>query len=330
MLGFIACKKDEHGGNVSAYPDLTAVPKGFPPVEYPDDNPFTYEKWLLGKKLFYDPMLSEDHSISCGSCHQAEYAFSDPKKVSSGAGNLQGTRNSPSLANVAYHPYYTREGGVPTLEMQILVPIQEHNEFNFNILSIAERMKNDEEYVRLSREIFGRDPDAYVITRSVATFERTLISGNSAYDRYMYQGNKTALTPGQLRGMELFFSDRTNCSKCHSGFNLTDYSFQNNGLYPAYEDVGRYRLTLDSADLALFKVPSLRNAALSAPYMHDGSVETLREVVEHYNTGGQNHKQKSKWIHELGLTPQEREDLVQFLESLTDTDFITNPLFHDQ
>lgn len=330
VLGFIACKKEEEPGPVPAYPDPGAVPEGFPQMEYPADNPFSYEKWVLGKKLFYDPMLSEDYSISCGSCHQARYAFADPKKVSIGAGKAQGIRNSPSLANVGYHPYFTREGGVPTLEMQVLVPIQEHNEFNFNMLSIAERMKEDEEYVRMSHEVFGRDPDAYVITRSIATFERTLISGNSAYDRYKFRGEEAALTPGQLRGMQLFFSDRANCGKCHSGFNFTDYSFRNNGLYDTYADAGRYRLTLDSADLALFKVPSLRNVALSAPYMHDGSMETLREVVEHYNSGGQNHRHKSEWIHELGLTPREKEDLVQFLESLTDPVFITNPVFHDQ
>jgi cytochrome c peroxidase len=304
--------------------DITAVPVGFPPVPFPTDNPFTIRKWQMGKKLFYDNVLSVDNSINCGSCHHPALAFSDNVPMSLGAGKVLGRRNSPSLANVAYHPYYTREGGVPTLEMQILVPIQEHDEFNFNIVAIADRLKQIPEYVAMSQEIFGRQPDPYVITRAIATFERALISGNSNYDKYRYQGYTGILSPTEIRGMNLFYSTRTQCGNCHSGFNFTNYSFQNNGLYDVYTDNGRQRLTGDSADNALFKVPSLRNIALTAPYMHDGSMATLHDVVEHYNSGGKPHPNKSTMLQPLSLTEQEKDDLVAFLHALTDDEFITN------
>ncbi|MCF8450830.1 MAG: c-type cytochrome [Taibaiella sp.] len=304
--------------------ELTAAPVGFPPVPFPADNPFTIRKWELGKKLFYDNVLSVDNSINCGSCHHPALAFSDAVPKSLGAGNTVGKRNSPSLANVAYHPYYTREGGVPTLEMQILVPIQEHDEFNFNIVEIADRLKQIPEYVAMSKEIFDRLPDPYVITRAIATFERTLISGNSNYDKYLYQSYTSILSPAEKRGINLFYSTRTNCGNCHSGFNFTNYSFQNNGLYEVYTDNGRERLTNNSADNALFKVPSLRNIALTAPYMHDGSMATLHDVVEHYNLGGKPHPNKSPMLQPLGLTTDEKEDLIAFLQTLTDVTFTSN------
>lgn len=326
----LACAKDEPLPEVPTPSEasLTKVPNGFPEIPFPDENPFSMAKWELGKKLFYDPVMSRDYSISCGSCHKSKHAFADRLDVTPGVAGERGTRNAPSLANVAYHPYYTREGGVPTLEMQVLVPIQEHVEFDFHILELADRLKEDEEYLRLTREGFDREPDAYTITRALATFERTLVSGNSPYDRHTYLG-QPSLSNSAERGMELFFSHRTNCSACHSGFNFTDYRFANNGIYENYKDPGRTRLTLDSADYALFKVPSLRNVAMTAPYMHDGSMNTLREVVLHYNSGGAKCQQKSDLIQPLHLSTQEVDDLVNFLESLTDTDFITNPLYHD-
>jgi cytochrome c peroxidase len=228
---------------------------------------------------------------------------------------------------VAYHPYYLREGGVPTLEMQVLVPIQEHNEFDFNIVLVAERLNTDPEYVVMAMEAYGRAPDPFVITRSIACFERSLLSGSSAYDQYVQNNNTGALTPGQVRGMNLFFSERANCAVCHGGFNFTTYAFENNGLYDDYADPGRFRLTGKEEDKALFKVPGLRNVALTAPYMHDGSIATLEAVVDHYISGGQNHPHKNPIIKPLDLTLSERNDLVEFLTSLTDETFITNPLF---
>lgn len=313
---------------VVASPSVTTVPEGFPEIPFPEENPYTAAKWALGKKLFYEKALSVDYSISCASCHKIANAFSDNIAKSFGAGNAPGTRNAPTLANVAYHPYYTREGGLPTLEMQILVPIQEHNEFNYNIVDIAERLNQIPEYVAASKAVFNRAPDAYVITRALATFERTIVSGNSQYDQYIH-GNTRAMSPAAQRGMQLFFSSKTNCSSCHSGFNFTNYGFENNGLYEVYPDNGRERLTGNTTDRARFKVPTLRNIAATAPYMHDGSLPTLTAVVQHYNNGGASHVNKNAIIQPLALTVDEQADLVAFLQSLTDDAFITNQSFQE-
>ncbi len=308
-------------------PALMEIPKGFPAIEAPDDNQFTIERWALGKRLFYDPILSVDSTVSCASCHQQDKAFSDGLTFSVGVENRVGTRNAPTLANIAYHPYFTREGGVPTLEMQILVPIQEHDEFDFNIVLLAERLQQDSSYVLAAHEAYQRAIDPFVITRALACFERSLISGNSAYDQYEFQNRIGALDDAALRGRDLFFSDRTNCSTCHSGFNFTNYTFENNGLYEEYEDEGRFRLTGEAIDRARFKVPSLRNVEWTGPYMHDGSIQTLEEVVLHYQNGGKNHPNKSTLIRPLNLTQTEIMDLVAFLQSLSDPSFIENSLF---
>ena len=309
------------------FPELMEVPKGFPAIEFPEGNEFTETRWELGKKLFFDPIMSVDSSISCATCHHPELAFSDKVAFSNGVENRVGTRNSPSLANVAYHPYFTREGGVLTLEFQILVPIQEHNEFDFNIVLIAERLAENPTYVSMAQAAYNREPDAFVITRSLANFERSLLSGQSAYDQYLNIENATDYPAEAVRGMELFFSEQTNCSTCHSGFNFTNYAFENNGLYEEYADAGRFRLTGDEADRALFKVPSLRNIELTAPYMHDGSLTSLEEIIEHYNAGGQNHPHKSTLIQPLNLSEEDKKALVLFLKTLTDEAFIANPLF---
>ncbi len=302
-----------------------SIPKGFPAINFPEDNGFTKDRWLLGKRLFYDKSLSLDSSISCASCHQPSLAFSDSVAFSLGVKKLSGTQNAPSLTNVAYHPYYTRLGGVSTLEKQILVPIQEHNEFNFNIVEIAKRLRANKEYQELSKKSYNRDFDYYVITRAIANFERSLISGESKYDKYK-QG-LIKFTENEIQGMELFFSEKTNCSKCHSDFNFSNYAFENNGLYETYKDVGRKRLTEKDEDLEKFKVPSLRNVELTAPYMHDGSFRTLSEVVKHYNSGGKNNKQKSTLIRPLSLTETEQNNLIHFLNTLTDKKFCNNKAF---
>ncbi|MBL7806067.1 MAG: c-type cytochrome [Saprospiraceae bacterium] len=323
----VACRKESPEVPSEQPEPLLVVPPGFPDPVFPDGNELTPARWVLGKKLFYDPVMSNDSTISCASCHHAAKAFSDTLAFSPGVAGRPGTRNAPTLANIGYHPYFTREGGVPTLEMQILVPIQEHNEFDFNILLIVERLLRDTSYVRMSREAYGRDPDAFVITRSIACFERTLVSGNSRYDRHFFQGESGALTAAEKRGMELFFSEKTDCSRCHGGFNFTNYAFENNGLYTDYTDPGRFRLTELESDRARFKVPTLRNAALTAPYMHDGSLPTLEAVIEHYDSGGRAHPNKSALIRPLALSAAEKADLVAFLNSLTDEAFVSNPKF---
>jgi cytochrome c peroxidase len=329
LLVFIACQESDPVDNVFV-PNLMEVPLGFPEMMAPDDNTFTTARWTLGKKLFFDPVMSGDQTISCASCHKPEFAFSDQFALSPGVEGRPGTRNAPSLVNTGYHPYLLREGGVPTLEMQVLVPIQEHNEFDFNIVLLAERLNQDAEYLTMSMDAYGLAPDPFVITRAIACFERSLISGYSAFDQYKSYQQADALSADEIRGMELFFSSRTNCVSCHGGFNFTDYSFQNNGLYTEYTDPGRFRLTGMEEDKALFKVPSLRNIAITAPYMHDGSLASLEEVVRHYVSGGKDHPHKSELIKPLDLTLEEQRDLAAFLRSLTDESFIQNPLFRSE
>jgi len=308
---------------------LGSVPEGFPDVEYPIGNELTLARWELGKKLFFDAALSIDKSISCASCHKQEFAFGDDINFSNGANDAPGTRNAPSLVNVAYHPYYTREGGLSTLEMQVLVPIQEHNEFNHNIVKIAEELQQNSEYVQMSLEAYGRQPDAFVITRALSNFERTLISGGSEYDSYVQTHNELEYSAKAKKGMELFFSERLACGSCHSGFNFTNYQFENNGLYSDYLDSGRYRFTEMQSDVGRFKVPSLRNIEVTGPYMHDGSLETLEEVIDHYSTGGQSHENKSSLVKGFSLSANEKDELITFLNSLTDHEFLNNPIFFE-
>lgn len=323
------CSADENNLPPESFmkSELLRVPEGFPEIPFPAENAFSKERWELGKKLFYDPIMSLDSSISCGSCHSQAHAFSDVVAFSPGVDNAPGTRNAPSLANVAYHPYFTREGGVPTLEMHVLVPIQEHNEFNHNIVAIGEKLMMDPDYIESSNKAYDRNPDPYVITRALATFQRTLVSGDSDYDKFLNEGDSEILSPEAKRGMDLFFSDQTQCSSCHGGFNFTEYAFENNGLYETYADNGKFRLTGEESDKGKFKVASLRNVALTAPYMHDGSLSTLEAVIEHYNSGGETHPNKSDLINPMNLTDEEKADLVAFLHSLTDYNFTTREEF---
>lgn len=323
----MACQKEEIPV-VSAEEKILVIPEGFPEPSFPMDNEFTKARWDLGKKLFFDPVLSRDSSISCASCHFSEKAFSDTLAFSLGVDQAIGTRNAPTLSNLAYHPYFTREGGIPTLEMQILVPIQEHNEFDFNIVLIVEKLQKDSTYQQMSRVAYDRgEMDAFVLTRAISTFERSLLSGNSRYDEYFSQNNNNALTDAELRGMDLFFGEKTGCSNCHHDFNFTNYAFENNGLYENYADPGRFRLTGEESDRAKFKVPTLRNIEVTAPYMHDGSIETLEEIISHYESGGEDYPNKSNLIEPFTLTEIERNELVLFLKTLTDESFINNPLF---
>lgn len=301
------------------------IPEGFPQMSIPEDNAFSISRWELGKHLFYDNALSVDYQVSCASCHQQQNGFADSRTVSIGAGQRPGTRNSPTLANVGYLPYYTREGGVPTLEMQVLVPIQEHNEFDFNLVKIVERLKDDPYYKVKSLEAYQRPFDHFVVTRALACFERTLISGNSKYDNVQHEGE--SFTDSESRGEALFFSRRTQCSTCHNGFNFTTNDFANTGLYEHYEDEGKFRLTREEKDRAVFRIPSLRNVGFTAPYMHDGSMSDLYQVVAHYNSGGHDHMNKSDLIKPLDLTESEQHDLVAFLHTLSDYEFISNPIF---
>ena len=326
----MACQKEKELPLAQTEEMILVIPEGFPEPDFPIGNEFTKARWELGKKLFYDPVLSRDSSISCASCHLANNAFSDVVDFSLGVEETIGNRNSPTLANVAYHPYYTREGGIPTLEMQILVPIQEHNEFDFNVVLIVEKLQKDATYQQMSRAAYDRDGmDAFVLTRAISTFERSLLSGNSRYDQYFFQNKNNVLTDSEIRGLDLFFGEKTGCSNCHNDFNFTNYAFENNGLYETYPDPGRFRLTSDETDRAKFKVPTLRNIELTAPYMHDGSMSSLEEIILHYESGGKNHPNKSDLLQPFSLTETERDELILFLKTLTDESFINNPLFKE-
>ncbi len=297
------------------------IPDGFPAVEDPEDNAYSALRWDLGRRLFFDKRLSKDHQVSCGSCHKPELAFADELATTKGAFDRPGTRNVPSIANVAYHPYFMREGGVPTLEMQVLVPIQEHNEFAHNIVDICDSLREDPLYAAWSQEAYGRSFDPFVLTRSIAVFERSLLSGGSRYDYYL-QGGHSALSSTEQWGRELFFGERTNCSSCHGGFLFTDFGFRNNGQDTALSDIGRERLTGDPADRYRYKTPSLRNVGVTAPYMHKGRFPTLEAVIEHYSSGGVASNYSDPLIRPLGLTRAEQDALVAFLHTLTDERFI--------
>lgn len=290
----------------------------FPKMEFDSENTYTKERYELGKKLFFDPVFSIDSSISCASCHNPTLAFADTQKFTPGVFNREGIRNVPSLLNIGYHPYFLREGSVPTIEMQALIPIQEKNEFAHNIVDIAKKIKEDTGYVKLSQLAYDREVDHYVITRALGVFQRTLVSNNSKFDKYI--AGKTKFSKQEEKGMDIFFG-KGNCSGCHGGINFTSYKLTNNGLYKDYEDIGRMRATKDSTDLAIFKTPSLRNVSVTYPYMHDGSFNTLKEVIEHYNLGGKNHPNKDSLIKPLNLSEMEKEELISFLKTLKDEEF---------
>jgi len=319
FLFLLSCEQDPEIGRQTFHLD---IPAGFPAPNIPEDNSLNWERIDLGKKLFFDPILSVDNSISCSSCHKQEFAFADDQVVSLGVEDRLGNRNSMSLANVAYYDLFLREGGVPTLEMQVLAPIQDHNEMNFNIVDASELLKEDSVYVRMAWKAYDRAPDPYVITRAIAAFERTMISGSSDYDL-------DRLSSSEERGKDLFFSDSLSCASCHGSFLFTNQGIENNGLYEVYEDSGRYRLTHLEEDIGKFKVPTLRNIELTAPYMHNGSVETLEEVISHYAEGGKSHFNQSELIQGFELSDQEKEDLLAFLNSLTDPSFICNTFFEE-
>ena len=318
LLCILSCEVDDQIDT----PFHLQVPKGFPEVNIPNDNQLTIERINLGKKLFYDPILSRDSSISCNSCHLQEFAFTDANKTSIGIEGRPGKRNAMSLANVAYANFLQRESGVPTLEMQVLVPIQEHNEMDFNIVAVAEKMNEDPNYRKLSYDAYGKLPDAFVITRAIAAFERTFLSGNSKYDT-------NQLSESEQRGMALFFSDSLACSSCHGTFLFTNQQPKNNGLYEQYSDSGRYILTGLQEDIGRFKTPTLRNIELTSPYMHDGSLSSLEEVIAHYESGGMNHVNQSAMLKGFTLTETEREELIVFLNSLTDYEFTQNAFFKE-
>lgn len=278
----------------------------------------------LGEKLFFDPILSKDMTISCGSCHQPEFAFADNKSLSVGVGGKFGTRNTPSVMNMASRPHFFYDGRAATLEEQAIGPIENPVEMNLAISEAVNRLRESELYSKLFMKIYMEEPTQENTTDALAQFQRSLESnGTAPHDKWMNDEDPKALSQSQLRGRELFL-DKGKCFDCHFGPDFTGDEFRNIGLYDEkeYKDKGRFDKTKDSNDLGKFKTPGLRNIALSAPYMHDGSLETLEEVVDFYSDPymfvPNPINMDSIMIEPLKLTYQEKEDLVNFLHSLTD------------
>ena len=300
------------------------LPNYAPTPQWGENNPMTVQSVELGKMLFFDKALSRDSTINCASCHFPEKAFTDGRKLSTGIRGQIVPRNAPALFNSLFGVSFFWDGGVPNLEMQALAPIQAHNEMDLTFPELIQRLSNDPVYVSKFQQAYGTGPTNAAVVRALANFQRSLVSFGSPYDRY-FQGDTNALTASEKRGKDIFFGENAECFHCHTGSNFTDESYMNNGLYAVYADSGRARITNRSRDVGRFKVPTLRNIEMTAPYMHDGSLATLDDVLDHYTSGGKRHPNQSSLVRPFVLTPQEREDLKAFLRSLTDHAFLNDP-----
>lgn len=321
-LVLTGCAPEPSVSPVDETPYRWDLPAGFPAPEEPADNLTTVARVALGKRLFYDQALSLDSTVSCASCHRQELAFADHQPISAGVQGRLGFRNSPSLANVAYVQAINKDGGVPKLDLQAMVPIEDHQEMSLSIFALVNRLEADARYQDDFRRAYGEGATAFTITRALAAFQRTLISGDATYDQYL-RGDLPSLPAAATRGMELFFGEHTQCGGCHGGIFFTNGEFINNGLALEYAaDPGRQRVTSLPEDEGKFRVPSLRNVAVTAPYMHDGSLPTLEAVLEHYNQGGRAHPNRDPRIQPLALSAAERSDIIAFLETLTDSTFL--------
>lgn len=271
----------------------------------------------LGKRLFFDVRLSSNNTVSCATCHQPKKAFSDGLKVSVGVEGRHSARNSPSLYNVGFQKRFMFDGEINTLEQQLLTPLLDHAEMNADLPELFKKLKSDNYYSQKAQLLFNRPFDAYVLTRSIAKYERTLVSLNSRYDQFL-KGEKNALNQQEREGY-LLFTRKLYCTQCHQPPYFRNGKTENNGLYENYgPDQGRYRVTLDEKDKGRFKVPSLRNVEFTSPYMHDGSMKTLLDVVRHYEKGGNRPANQSPVIRPFYLTNQQENNLVLFLKTLSD------------
>lgn len=294
----------------------------FPTISHPVDNPSSEAKIELGRKLFFDTRLSKGDEIACVSCHQPDFAFTDRVPLSQGVEGRQTERNSPSLLNSGFLPTVMFDAHLETLERQVIVPIQEHTEMDMDMKTLLEKLRGIPEYAQAAQNIFGREFDAWVLTRSISAFERSLTSLESKFDQYYYKKDPNALTASEERGWKLF-SDKLYCTECHAPPMFTNYEALNNGLYSDFgKDKGRFRIHNDSTDIGKFKVPSLRNIDMTYPYMHDGSMNTLEEVLSHYSKGGNPHRNKDERIVPFTISEDEQNDLIHFFQALTDTSYL--------
>ena len=306
------------------------LPPGYRMPPAPASNPMTLEKIELGRHLFYEKRLSANETQSCASCHQQQKAFTDGRARAIGSTGMEHTRNTMSLVNVAYRrPLTWANPAIVTLEQQVLVPLTNEHPVEMGmkgrLQELPRRLAKDPMYQRLFAAAFRQDRKPITmrnIARAIASFERSIVSADSPYDRLVHRGDSSALSEEAWRGRQLFYSKRARCSACHGGSDFgtpAGSRFQNNGF---------------TNSRARFRVPSLRNVALTAPYMHDGSVRTLAEVVEDYAAGGRvarltGKQSRTANVRAFDATPEERRALVAFLASLTDESVLTNVRFSE-
>lgn len=340
---FLGCKKDK--ATYSPTPYELEIPSHFPQMQIPADNPMTVEGVALGKKLFYDKILSLDNTISCGSCHAPNAGFSDNNQFSAGVNGTLGNRQSMALVNLGWQTSFFWDGRAKTLEDQILGPVPNPVEMHLEWTEAVSRLKAKMEYRNMFFQAFGTtDISKELVSKAIAQFLRTMISGKSKFDVIYKNENGMPLTieeqlidaqitNEELAGYDLFKSlVGADCFHCHNGSLMQVQKFSNNGLDDAFTDLGRGGVTGNPNDNGKFKVPSLRNIALTAPYMHDGRFQTLDEVIEHYSTGIHQSPTIDPLIEYsfqggVQLDATQKAQLKAFLLTLTDMDFVTNPAF---
>lgn len=317
-LALVACATGWIGrGRTSAEAYTVPVPLGLDLVApVPEDNALTAAKVTLGRRLFFDPELSADRTLSCASCHQPTRYFTDGRPRPAGIDGAEGRRNVPSVLNAAYGRSFFWDGRAPSLEEQVLEPIQGKDELGLGLEKLVHRLREREDYRTAFRDAFGpQDISPDLVSRALASYLRTLRSGRAPVDRFLH-GDTAALSQDARSGFRLFVG-RANCHVCHLAPLFTDHRFHNTGVSWGSGDIGRAGVTGQEEDRGAFKTPSLRNVAETAPYMHDGSLATLEEVIEHYADGGTPNPALDEEIRPLDLGPTERRHLIAFLRALT-------------
>jgi cytochrome c peroxidase len=293
------------------------VPLGLRPIPWPKNNPYSAAKWELGRYLYFDKRLSADGTVSCATCHDPAKAFTDNEPNSQGIKGQRGDRSAPTVINRAYGFAQFWDGRASSLEEQAKGPMQNPIEMGHTHEAIVGALKKNAGYQKLFQAAFGNaEVDIDRAAQAIATFERTVLSGNSAYDKYK-AGNKSALSASAIRGMDVYFN-KAKCDQCHEGLNFTTNAYHNLGvgMDKPNPDEGRFKVTRNPLDWGAFKTPTLRDISRTAPYMHDGSLKTLEEVVDFYDRGGTPNKNLDERMKKLNLTPTEKKDLVEFLKAL--------------
>lgn len=333
VFGLAACKVDPKINQPLPVNDLVVtVPEGWPePVYTFSNNPVSKETFALGRALFYEPMLSKDNTISCGSCHQNFAAFAnDDHQFSHGVNDQLGKRNSPGLFNLAWHPYFMHDGGINHIEVQPLGPISNPIEMAEDINTVMAKLSASGKYKSLFKEAYGTEEvTSQRMFRAMAQFMGLLYSNNSKYDYYKRGENNVTLNEQELRGYSLFVAK---CNTCHKEPLFTDFQFRSNGLKvnPLLKDSGRAHITGAPEDVYKYKTPSLRNVALTYPYMHDGSLTTLEKCLDHYTNGIVNPINLDPQLEGgIPMTADEKKDIIAFLRTLTDYKFINDQRFAD-